>query len=373
MVENINKPEDEILKNWKGQPVVLFAENHLLADFTLPLAIATAERLNKPVGLEMLMPAHSVLINELRRGEITRAQFVNELAPYSPSASPALSPQEYLGIHRTRTMMDMIGSAIERGVEFHSLGTRLGFPAITTPEMAEIVDRVELLVTQIDHNSRQFLRQEGRQIDADQEDYYKTFKAQIMAQYDALTPEQKARLLQIETDRENQTSPKDDRNSIRKMQEMMQPEWMELERVGNTLPSRPAQDKNDPQATESERIDIRLANDERLGRKIGDIATANKKGMVVVYGALHTLHSNPAGGDIDGTLRKMGIPTLIVDPAIDGPIPCDWARICGSDKNQRQAQTLYERHLEETGIAKEENDPSRITVRLKPEARLGPQ
>ena len=355
------RPEDAVLRQHEGQPVILFAEIHTLSDVVLDAAIAVAERTGKPLGLETLYPSKMPVVDALRAGEISKEIFLRHFTDQTAQKPQPGTTDDYLGKARSKKKWENLADAILRGVEVVPLGSSIGNAkgVPKTVESAEILDQFDYLGSQLSFKAQRFFK--GTEaFGATSEKYYEDYATKVLERLDGFSEAQIKAFAEVI----NRRKRHDDDFSAATMRiyEITQPEWLEQEKLLQRMRAL-AEKKPDPLAPEFRKdYDPRMAGDPVVARKVKQQIDSGKDGMVVVYGASHTVHNTSRAGDIDSNLRKSGIPVLIVDVRSPSEVP-HCAAVCKNVSDFFEMRVM-QRNFE--AAVKKDKDPDRISVVFHP-------
>jgi hypothetical protein len=363
MSEAKKKPEDQVIAAHRGQAVILFADIHSIADAVYDAAIATALKLKKPFGTEIIGGPSLIYIDGYKKGEITREQYLDYVVPKDSVPMPG-SGTYFLGHKRFREMMGRIADAVkDKGLEIVPLSTSLGvIPGANTKEKAEIFDESSFLMASLQYKGDRLFQKEKAAIERDPKKYYEGYVATVMQNFNGLGAVQKKTVSEIMG--HEKTKPSDYVFAIKQMQMILLPEVEQMQalekKAKKTMDAEPSEDPKEFRWGMSDKdIEVRASQDAAVGQKIKGFIDKDKRGMVVAFGGGHTVEkAGRKGLDIDGELRRLGVKVMIVDPVVKLDQLCD-PLACRSARVKSGIVDLYRTFIK---AAAAEGDPSRVAV-----------
>lgn len=317
---NLDKVVDQVLSGYTGQPVLYFADNHLISDKVLKVAIATAKKLNKPVGLELFKSAHQVAIGHLKNGNLSRDEFVRLGLPRDEKGKPLVgTPEYFMGHNRTKAMLENIADNILDGVCFYPLGSSLGL-INPTQELSEAFDHIEFLKLKIQF-SIHFSKATQDKIKKNPKLYWErlfnrapSFDKSVKSSENALTQKQRERLSYAFELVSSQDA--DYLGSIYRVLEILHPDWNSLEAEESKL-ERIFSDYlmyEIEKYRDMELAPLRCMIDPHVANKIILSDKFDETGMIVVYGQTHSINfRGRQNADIVTSLNNSGISVLVAD------------------------------------------------------------
>lgn len=316
---------DSAVATYGGQPAVIITDAHNRSDMVYKFAAGVAKDLHKPLGIEILPQSQQPLIDAFAAGEITRDQFKNLLRGGS-SASPGMlgTPEYFMGAERAEKFDDDLCDMIQSGTKVHAMGTLAGNDKLSSiPEIRALNDEADTLQSRITVDLLKFNRQHEKELADDPKVLFWQQAAEAQAKLGE--GEDKDSLLEDlqairEREGKGEMSPQDYREETAKMLYGQHPLFKEqmavMDRIFEKFKEKglTAEDLKPENMKETDFQKNRYAADAALGERAAQVI-AERGGIVMIYGAQHTLHDN----DVDKSLRDKGIGTMIIDAGLAKP------------------------------------------------------